>query len=924
MLLLRHFILFSAFLFVSQVFAGSFNYKCIGKNLTIAPSSKTYTDPTGTAQDTDEWKAWKKSRSDWPASQHFSCCESLVLDGRTCTDPSPQNPNLMSCKNDGGCPTGQGCYLLRQQDLVSIKPSEEAPPLQPIPENSEKIQDKSAKGVDKTFKPQGLQSSCYMDQECESYKCENFKCVENKICREADLDEEARGSVNCEEPLTKDSATSKCRDASVNLAILGLSRVNVQQEQGLQCQFKVEGMDLNNQLVNQKELTSYIHTALKTLRGMEWLFATASGPNEIECQFALQYLRDKMKGLVEKRKVILKEFNTKTLMLESNYEKLLAAKKDDYTQFVTLCSSGGEGSYETTTAHDVALRKASGKDFLCYMLVRNKTFQKYEQDMKAWLAEVSQFIDAYNKTVFTWDSSSLEWRIADEKYVYFDRTCRGYYDSKYQWFEWIKRVKVWGRWGTAYSVSGTQPINAEIVNGQGVVPAYLNLLNAKAKLNSRWYLLYDPLLPGGQKFSKYGVPLLYSSFGNYMRHLGDTSRWIGEDHGFKTIFQNMTPNFHSFYKSLRLGDDIKADQYIYEPELVNAYQNRGCIEKLSDGKCVDFKNLMNQIQEVAFAQMLAYSYHTDYWLYNYYKRKGTLRRVLFERYLTDYNNLGLYYTALSGAGGLRDKQNICLQKVLDDLNSEDFNGNGVGLTEGSFQYYNPTDKNYMVGISGQKNNVKPQVKKNSGQPVKTQFNSMSMSMKSSGVKDAVSTSSKAGSVEMEDASARVLAARVKEMQETNSLAKAQGINVSERENELKKEIMNSGLGSASSGASAPSSSAFKSPHEDKVQGEGATVSSPSQDAELNTGNFGLAGARRSRSDSGRSQNSESVNPSGLSDEEKEMMAANYDRNKSDYKPNEEDSLFKILSKTYMRSLDKILHRKNKSEVDPLEKKPSQE
>ena len=54
-------------------------------------------------------------------------------------------------------------------------------------------------------------------------------------------------------------------------------------------------------------------------------------------------------------------------------------------------------------------------------------------------------------------------------------------------------------------------------------------------------------------------------------------------------------------------------------------------------------------------------------------------------------------------------------------------------------------------------------------------------------------------------------------------------------------------------------------------------------------------------------------PTGMSDEEKDIMAANYDRNKSDYRPNEDDSLFKVVSKTYVRNLEKILTRKKKLE-----------
>jgi hypothetical protein len=50
---------------------------------------------------------------------------------------------------------------------------------------------------------------------------------------------------------------------------------------------------------------------------------------------------------------------------------------------------------------------------------------------------------------------------------------------------------------------------------------------------------------------------------------------------------------------------------------------------------------------------------------------------------------------------------------------------------------------------------------------------------------------------------------------------------------------------------------------------------------------------------------------GMSDEEKDRMSANYDRTKGEYKPNEDDTLFRVVSKSYIRNLEKILTRKKK-------------
>lgn len=49
--------------------------------------------------------------------------------------------------------------------------------------------------------------------------------------------------------------------------------------------------------------------------------------------------------------------------------------------------------------------------------------------------------------------------------------------------------------------------------------------------------------------------------------------------------------------------------------------------------------------------------------------------------------------------------------------------------------------------------------------------------------------------------------------------------------------------------------------------------------------------------------------SGMNDEEKEVVFANYERQKSIYREDITDSLFERISKAYVRNLDKILVRK---------------
>ena len=48
---------------------------------------------------------------------------------------------------------------------------------------------------------------------------------------------------------------------------------------------------------------------------------------------------------------------------------------------------------------------------------------------------------------------------------------------------------------------------------------------------------------------------------------------------------------------------------------------------------------------------------------------------------------------------------------------------------------------------------------------------------------------------------------------------------------------------------------------------------------------------------------------GMNDEEKEIVMANYERTKSEYKEDSSDSLFERISKAYVRNLDRILVKK---------------
>jgi hypothetical protein len=52
--------------------------------------------------------------------------------------------------------------------------------------------------------------------------------------------------------------------------------------------------------------------------------------------------------------------------------------------------------------------------------------------------------------------------------------------------------------------------------------------------------------------------------------------------------------------------------------------------------------------------------------------------------------------------------------------------------------------------------------------------------------------------------------------------------------------------------------------------------------------------------------------SGMNDEEKDVVMANYERTKSVYKEDSSDTLFERISKAYVRNLDRILTRKKQN------------
>jgi hypothetical protein len=603
---------------------------------------------------------------------------------------------------------------------------------------------------------------------------------------------------------------------------------------------------------------------------MEWLMSTITMNNsmsERDCVYSRDYFRDQIKKLVEDRKIVIDEFNKDIKMIEENFAAVVAAKSNDQTPIETLC----EG---VTTQHDVANRKASGKDFLCYMYRRNELFKAYETKMKAWSKNFYDVFKNYENDIKTWGENDKGWMIGGTRRDWKNsRTCRYWVDL---WVGVITPKKIKKRWINRYQhkYNSTSEEFKE----------YISSIDSEAHSKlSKWHWILDPLQPG---------------------------------HGGNDMLK--------FVKSLKTGSTPEND-FILEPELASSFELRGCSTKLEDPKCQPFKQYITDLQQVAKAQSLMYSMHRYSKFKSYYKVEGSPRRRLIDRIITDTTNLQNYYEATIE---LRVKQNQCIDKVLNQINTA-YSGSGAGITEGSANYFEQTTSG-DTSVTKDKNITKPKLKSSTLPPMKFSLNSLKSGFKVSETNIDGTQSNGSGSLDSGESSA--LAARTKALQDANAAARSKGIEVDKidekQRSDLRKSNLFSSIGSGNSNLGSLQSSPLNDLKSKTAIGEGGFTDQPKTNLdsikpvssfEPSTGTGAASGVGTGYGSSTNPNNNDST---GMSDEEKDRISANYERTKGEYKTKEEDSLFKVLSKTYMRSLDKILKRKKDTDEElPATPKP---
>jgi hypothetical protein len=845
------------------------NYSCIRKDDTIAPSPQTYVDSAGVTQFTDEMKAWQGTHTNWSTSKDWGCCEKLVLNAssKVCEDKAVLDSEIKSCSDHTECPSNKGCLTWREEDMfdesrVSSEAEKEA--LTVKAEEFEKAREEYDE-----LSPDG--GFCFTNMQCESYKCSGMQCKKNLICRLAtETDPPTPTSVKCEEPYLKNNS-GKCENPNSTYYNGLIGDIYVVTSGAGQCQFELQPSTPG---ITSADIPRAINLAIVTTRAAEWLYSTlseGSSMSERDCVYSKDYFRDQMKVLVTERKGIIKDFNRDYKVIEDNFAIIQSAKQDDMATVQTLCD-------DTVTKHDIAMRKATGKDFLCYMSRRNDVFFKYETSMFDWTTKFNAVFTNYETELKNWGEKDKHWAIPGKAWDWKEaRTCRHWVDLLVGVIT-PKRLK--NRWISRFrdQVSSQSEMFNTYIDTIGIGGNAHNL--------KKWHWVLDPLSPG-QK--------------------------------------NMT--VENFVKSLR-DSEIPENEFIHEPEIASSYELRGCINKVNSPECARYKEYLKDLEAVAVAQKMMYSHHTKRKFKDYYKNEGSSRRRLLSRYVTDASNLLNYYEASTS---LRTKQNECIDRVLNQLDGDFNNSEGTGVVTGLSNYYQGTSTNYAGANGSAQNYNTPKIKQSTGTPTQFNIKANTSSFKGIANKDGTTSSTTAGSGAIDAGAGSALAARNKALQEQNNKLAAKGTDVKKMNEDLMTTLgsKSSGFGSPSasnnsgSPSSASSASGKKATLDEDVESKGSQVSSVDPNLLKGTADSGIGAAGAlsgivggsgsgygSSSGSGNGSGAAS-NPTGLSDEEKDIMAANYDRRKSEYKTSEDDSLFQVLSKTYVRNLDKILTRKKK-------------
>ena len=857
----------------------------------------------------------------------------------SCDLPVIQDPALVSCVDSSTCSGGTGCFSQSSQDLFSS--------VSPSTEDSATLSQKKNEFQDLLSLEAGggaIDSACTSDRNCSSYSCVGGVCLDKKVCRFVREEEFAGANFSCGSGMTK-SPTGVCEIKSEETVYLGL----IENEQlpkfdVNQCKF-----ELAEETIEKSKI------AMRSLRAIEWFFATISLPTEMDCTEVLPILKNEIGlPLYEARKNILSNFTEVLNQIEFDYKQVFDSKTAVQTQNITIHGD------ESMTNAKLFSRQTSGYDNLILMQRRNALFQSYEMGMSETINEV-------------WESVKKVSEIL-KKGEFEKKECSS---SKYK----VKKIlgswkeKFWSggdQWSHQYEVSGGGQGNGSLITSRENISDVLKLLGGKPQdFTSPKYYLMDALLFSGMRKigDEKGLRKKSSFLGLFggFQDLRKANYLKGGNESYKTWHTFLKPELTKFYKGLNKS---KQKGFIYEAELVST-QAKDCIQgdSFSSEKkteepssvvtgifkpdCSEFEPFMEGVLDEAFTYFLAYSFSKDDSYSGYFKSAETYRRKLFAKLEVDMENILKYYETLKE---LRNQQHACIQKVVDGISESgiltsddsDDSKDWGSLKEGP-------SKSQESRITGEaiRKLSKGNIGANGGKGITSTAGRSRFLFDLRGNKirnlnegtmrdflSGVGTTSERGN--FANTGSSLLALNRQRMKNSNKKATAAGVNVAAKNkavNDIIDSIMNKSKSTGTEGALKSDIGGKSLSLDNGNSGRAALgsdlkksmTSAPTgeviSDKDRGAGNNGagsLSGGGANGGLSGYSQSGEAdsseaqsgaapLNGSELSQDESDRLLAEVERTKADYASNDEEGIFKKVSNAYVRNLDKVLVKKKKIE-----------
>jgi hypothetical protein len=821
------------------------------------------------------------------------CCSGLFIkDNGQCfldTSPAPEP----SCSTDSDCTDNKGCFTtLSQSDAFSaagtdgnqdkskitqMLQSEFGPVTSPADDETSISRTNGRTPIRPVGQP------CWGNFMCDSYSCERqdngtSKCANRKTCRLAKEGETAGTGVNCLADLVKDSS-GKCQlpPEETSDRFLGLSElIQVKRVNPNSCQF-----ELFSSAQNHQQIMELSRGALKFWRAMEILLTkNARHPNS-DCLKLLPALEGQIgEPLKTTRILALNSFNTAYLSNKNDFEQILRSENNSGLQMESL--------------------------------VKQKAlFQLYKQweESNIQLIEMPrENLSILNGEMGGWDDDDDQWKVLRST----KESCFSWDDEVHEAFKRYYIVKE----SLIDSMVQKPYINQSLEAISGIVVS-ARTFNGESSLFSEPVVhLMEPL-----------PAKAYTDLGESTGFLGGWEREINTSRQLDETLTAWEEKVAEYYKEFLQRDP----QFISEPELLSLSQQH-CFLDLNKPGCVEAKAYVEEMGQIIWALSFSYSYHKyPNFSHGFHKRSSSWRRRLFSTLVTVGTNLQNYYNALVS---LRDQQIQCIDKQISMVPD----GDGETITPGGAPLpdLNPNSYtgNSVTGLpdAGPINKLPSQSDKlvNGSIDLKTATlkNDLSGSFKSGSSVDRSSTAGASTSSSNGSNSNAAIAAKLKErinsMQAANKKAKSLGIDVDSQDkaavssltslgkNQSSSQNANKGSSSNLGGLGSSGSRAVLDPENKQGQSSSSTENENKTDG--SAGSSSTAGIGRDLLSNGHDESSNTPSVSDdMSDEEKENMMANYERSKSQYQSNEDDGLFKILSKAYVRNLEKVLKRKKVEE-----------